>query len=64
MSSRRNDPNYQYRKAAARHAFSVIPKYFLKNNKKIGEKNIMVPRLQSKQKYFRENFAMQSNLML
>jgi hypothetical protein len=38
--------------------------YFLKNNKKNREKNIMVLRLQSKQKYVKENFAMQSNLML
>jgi hypothetical protein len=55
MSIRRKDQNYQYRKAAARRAFSVIPKIylqsFLKNNKRDRGKITMVPRLQSKQRY-------------
>jgi hypothetical protein len=51
MSSRRNDQNYQYRKVTARRAFSVIPRstcIIFSRTREIGEKIIMVPRLQSK----------------
>jgi hypothetical protein len=53
LSSRREVQNYQDRKAVARRAFFVIPKYYLQKFLKTtqennGDKTIMVPRLQGK----------------
>jgi len=44
-----NDQNYQYRKAVARHAFSIFPKQYLQSSLKRNMRQItVVPNLQSK----------------